>query len=90
MIYVKGHVGINYHSSYDNVMSNTNFILYIPWKGTFQIYVHAIVRFYLWDFYFRALRSLVVLSFPQLLSFSSVFPKPLSETLKELGREDSR
>jgi hypothetical protein len=42
------------------------------------------------DFYFRALRSLVVLSFPQLLSFSSVFPKPLSETLKELGREDSR
>jgi hypothetical protein len=50
MIYVKGHVGINYHSSYDNVMSNTNFILYIPWKGTFQIYVHAIVRFYL---YFR-------------------------------------
>jgi hypothetical protein len=33
------------------------------------------------DFYFRALGSLVVLSFPQLLSFSSVFPKPLSETL---------
>jgi hypothetical protein len=33
------------------------------------------------DFYFRALRSLVVLSFPQPLSFSSVFPKPLSETL---------
>jgi hypothetical protein len=33
------------------------------------------------DFYFRALRSLVVLSFPQLLSFFSVFPKPLSETL---------
>jgi hypothetical protein len=26
------------------------------------------------DFYFRALRSLVVLSFPQPLSFSSVFP----------------
>jgi hypothetical protein len=42
------------------------------------------------DFYFHALRSLVVLSFPQLLSFSLVFPKPLSETLKELGREDSR
>jgi hypothetical protein len=37
----------------------------------------------LWrDFYFRALRSLVVLSFPQLISFSSVFPKPLSETLR--------
>jgi hypothetical protein len=35
----------------------------------------------LWDFYFRALGSLVVLSFPQPLSFSSVFPKPLSETL---------
>jgi hypothetical protein len=34
------------------------------------------------DFYFRALRSLVILSFPQLLSFSSVFPKPLSETLR--------
>jgi hypothetical protein len=33
------------------------------------------------DFYFCALGSLVVLSFPQLLSFSSVFPKPLSETL---------
>jgi hypothetical protein len=33
------------------------------------------------DFYFRALGSLVVLSFPQLLSFSSVFPKPFSETL---------
>jgi hypothetical protein len=34
------------------------------------------------DFYFGALRSLVVLSFPQLVSFSSVFPKPLSETLR--------
>jgi hypothetical protein len=34
------------------------------------------------DFYFYALRSLVVLSFPQLLSFSSVFPKPLSEILR--------
>jgi hypothetical protein len=34
------------------------------------------------DFYFRALRSLVVLNFPQLLSFSSVFPKPLPETLR--------
>jgi hypothetical protein len=34
------------------------------------------------DFYFRALRSLVVLSFPQLVSFSSVFPKPLSKTLR--------
>jgi hypothetical protein len=36
---------------------------------------------YKWDFYFCALGFLVVLSFPQLLSFSSVFPKPLSETL---------
>jgi hypothetical protein len=34
------------------------------------------------DFYFHAIRSLVVLSFPQLVSFSSVFPKPLSETLR--------
>jgi hypothetical protein len=34
------------------------------------------------DFYFCALGSLVVLSFPQLVSFSSVFPKPLSETLR--------
>jgi hypothetical protein len=33
------------------------------------------------DFYFRALGSLVVLSFPQLLSFSSVLSKPLSETV---------
>jgi hypothetical protein len=33
------------------------------------------------DFYFRALGSLVVLSFPQLLSFSSVLPKRLSETI---------
>jgi hypothetical protein len=37
------------------------------------------------DFYFHALRSLVVLSFPQLLSFSSVFTKPLSETLTSAG-----
>jgi hypothetical protein len=34
-----------------------------------------------WNFYFRALGSLVVLSFPQPLSFSSVLPKPLSEIL---------
>jgi hypothetical protein len=34
-----------------------------------------------WDFYFRALRSLVVLSFPQLLSFSSVLSKSLAETV---------
>jgi hypothetical protein len=33
------------------------------------------------DFYFRALGSLVVLSFPQPLTFSSVLPKRLSETL---------
>jgi hypothetical protein len=40
------------------------------------------------DFYFCALRSLVVLSFPQLVSFSSVFPKPLSKTLRSsIGRE---
>jgi hypothetical protein len=34
------------------------------------------------DFYFCALTLLVVLSFPHLVSFSSVFPKPLSETLR--------
>jgi hypothetical protein len=39
--------------------------------------------FSFWDFYFRALGSLVVLSFPQLLSFSSVFPKTLSETITD-------
>jgi hypothetical protein len=54
------------------------------------ILVMLIFCIILWDFYFCALRSLVVLSFPQLVSFSSVFPKPLSETLKEHGREDSR
>jgi hypothetical protein len=37
------------------------------------------------DFYFRALRSLVVLSFPQLLSFSSVLSKPLAETVTGAG-----
>jgi hypothetical protein len=37
------------------------------------------------DFYFRALGSLVVLSFPQLLSFSSVLSKPMSETLTSAG-----
>jgi hypothetical protein len=37
------------------------------------------------DFYFRALGSLVVLGFPQLLSFSSVLSKPLSETLTSAG-----
>jgi hypothetical protein len=41
-----------------------------------------------WDFYFRALGSLVVLSFPQLLSFSSVLSKPLSETLTSAGTAD--
>jgi hypothetical protein len=39
------------------------------------------------DFYFCALRSLVVLSFPQLVSFYSVFPKPLSETLRRSSDE---
>jgi hypothetical protein len=37
------------------------------------------------DFYFRALGSLVVLSFHQLLSFSSVLSKPLSETPTSAG-----
>jgi hypothetical protein len=46
------------------------------WEPIIDMHVNG------WDFYFRALGSLVVLSFPQLLSFSSVFPKPLSETLR--------
>jgi hypothetical protein len=37
------------------------------------------------NFYFRALGSLVVLSFPQLLSFFSVLSKPLSETVTSAG-----
>jgi hypothetical protein len=37
------------------------------------------------DFYFCALGSLVVLSFLQLLSFSSVLSKPLSETVTSAG-----
>jgi hypothetical protein len=38
-----------------------------------------------WDFYFRALGSLVVLSFPQLLSFSSVLSKHLAKTVTSAG-----
>jgi hypothetical protein len=41
------------------------------------------IRF--WDVYFHALGSLVVFSFLQLLSFSSVLSKPLSETLTSVG-----
>jgi hypothetical protein len=37
------------------------------------------------DFYFRALGSLVVLSFLQLISFSSVLSKSLSETVTSVG-----
>jgi hypothetical protein len=37
------------------------------------------------DFYFCALGSLVVLSFPQLLSFSSVLSKPMAETVTGAG-----
>jgi hypothetical protein len=40
---------------------------------------------YFRDFYFRALGSLVVLSFPQLLSFSSVLSKPLAKTVTGAG-----
>jgi hypothetical protein len=47
----------------------------------FIVCLLILLMFIHWDFYFRALGSLVVLSFFQLLSFSSVFPKPLSETL---------
>jgi hypothetical protein len=45
------------------------------------ILVDIITIIYNRDFYFRALGSLVVLSFPRPLSFSLVLPKPLSETL---------
>jgi hypothetical protein len=40
------------------------------------------------DFYFRAIGSLVVLSFPQLLSFSSVLSKPLAETVTSAETAD--
>jgi hypothetical protein len=43
------------------------------------------ILFVIWDFYFCALGSLVVLSFPQLLSFSLVLSKSLSETLTSAG-----
>jgi hypothetical protein len=43
--------------------------------------LEGVLCIYVWGFYFRALGSLVVLSFPQLLSFSSVLSNPLSETL---------
>jgi hypothetical protein len=44
-------------------------------------YLSLVRGIYYWDFYFCDLGSLVVLSFPQPLSFYSVLPKPLSETL---------
>jgi hypothetical protein len=52
-------------------------------QATGHVRLRAKLAFLLlfWDFYFRALGSLVVLSFPQPLSFSLVLPKPLSETL---------
>jgi hypothetical protein len=53
------------------------------------IYILQLIQLYhsikFRDFYFRAPGSLVVLSFPQLVSFSSVFPKPLSETVTSAG-----
>ena len=42
------------------------------------------------DFYFRALGSLVVLSFPQPINFSSLLPKLLSETLTGARTEGCR
>ena len=36
-----------------------------------------------WDFYFRAPGSLVVLTFPQPVNFSSLLPKLLCETLTD-------
>jgi hypothetical protein len=47
-----------------------------------EIYMEQPEGFSFRDFYFRALRSLVVLSFSQLVSFSSVLSKPLSKTLR--------
>jgi hypothetical protein len=46
------------------------------------IYLKNISKLNFRDFYFCALRSLVILSFSQLVSFSLVLPKPLSETLR--------
>jgi hypothetical protein len=47
--------------------------------------LEGVLCIYVWDFYFCALGSLVVLSFPQLLSFSSVLSNPLSETVTSAG-----
>lgn len=58
---------------WDGGSSSNNFIAFGNWK----------IQIYHRDFYFRAPGSLVVLSFPQPLSFSSVFPKSLSETITD-------
>jgi hypothetical protein len=58
-------------------------IFLVPMLNSLGIYY--IETFKKWDFYFRALGSLVVLSFSQLLSFYSVLSKPLSETLSSAG-----
>jgi hypothetical protein len=41
---------------------------------SFGLWTFSTTSIYYWDFYFRAPGSLVVLSFPQPLNFSSVFP----------------
>jgi hypothetical protein len=45
---------------------------------------------YKWDFYFHATPSLVVLTFPQPLNFSSLLPKLLSHTLTNGRTEGCR
>jgi hypothetical protein len=77
--------------AHDRIISDTQSVLVgIPNNGYLVVMIGNIVAIIIilyrcnvvsWDFYFRALGSLVVLSFPQLLSFSSVLSNPLSETI---------
>jgi hypothetical protein len=58
---------------------NTSLVLFLSLKNYENHMLICLIMFTIFlvlyrDFYFRALRSLVVLSFPQLVSFSSVFP----------------
>ena len=55
-----------------------------------DIILMEILKFKIRDFYFRALASLVVLSFAQALNFSSVLPSLLSETLTESSNVSCR
>jgi hypothetical protein len=58
----------------------------VQYVTKFKEIPHSIAVFFYWHFYFRALGSLVVLSFPQHLSFSSVLSKPLVETVTSAGK----